>query len=423
MRRLLFYAVAFCVAFGAQMSWAQTADEACTPSATNVAGAKYPCIYPDHRVLFRVVAPNAEKVTVRVGGGFDMTKGPDNVWSVTTTPLVIGFHYYGIQIDGATVADPSTHTYFGSGWENSGIEIPAPDADFYAPKKEPHGHVSQQWYFSTVTQEWRRAFVYTPPDYETNTRARYPVLYLLHGWGEDETGWYRQGHVDAIMDNLIAAGKAKPMIIVMDNLNAVKPGESAAIFFGRGLVPAPADAPPPPPPARGAGPGRAAGPGRGARGGGGRGGGLGRATFTEMMFTDLVPTIEKTYRVAPGKANRAMAGLSMGGAQTFETVLNNLDKFAYFGGFSGNCAGFGRGGTFDPKTTCGGAFADPAAFNKQIKLMFISTGSVEGPGVKNFSDELTKAGIHNVYFESPGTAHEWLSWRRALNDFAPRLFK
>jgi enterochelin esterase family protein len=142
------------------------------------------------------------------------------------------------------------------------------------------------------------------------------------------------------------------------------------------------------------------------------------------MFTDLVPFVEKTYRVAPGRENRAMAGLSMGGAQTFETVLNHLDKFAYFGGFSGNCGGFGRGGAaFDVKTTCGGAFADPAAFNRQMKLMFISVGSVEGPGTKAFSDALTQAGVHNVYFESPGTAHEWLSWRRAFNDFAPRLFR
>jgi enterochelin esterase family protein len=139
-----------------------------------------------------------------------------------------------------------------------------------------------------------------------------------------------------------------------------------------------------------------------------------------MMFADLIPTVEKNYRVAPGRENRAMAGLSMGGMQTFTTGLQNLDKFAYLGGFSGNC---GFGGTFDPKTTCGGAFADPAVINKKLKVLFLSTGSVEGPRVKEFSDELTKAGVHNVYFESPGTAHEWLTWRRALNDFAPRLFR
>ena len=145
-------------------------------------------------------------------------------------------------------------------------------------------------------------------------------------------------------------------------------------------------------------------------------------TFTEMMFTDLIPMVEKNYRVAPGRENRAMAGLSMGGMQTFTTGLQNLDKFAYLGGFSGNCNGFG-GVPFDPKTSCNGAFADAAAFNGKVKLLFLSTGSVEGPRVKQFSDALAAAGIKSVYFESPGTAHEWLSWRRALNDFAPRLFK
>jgi enterochelin esterase-like enzyme len=196
------------------------------------------------------------------------------------------------------------------------------------------------------------------------------------------------------------------MIIVMDNLNAVKPGEDGTIFAGRGLVQPPATS----------------ATGRGAPAG--RGGGLADftgATFTEMMITDLIPMVEKTYRVLPGRENRAMAGLSMGGMQTFLTTLANLDKFAYIGGFSGSCGG--RGAAFDPKTACSGAFADPSAFNKKTKLLFLGIGSVEGPGTKNFSDELTKAGVHNVYYESPGTAHEWLTWRRSLNDFVPRLFR
>lgn len=340
-----------------------------------------------------------------------MTKGPDGIWTVTTTPLVVGFHYYSLRVDGATVADPSTMTFFGSGWLNSGIEIPEPDADadYSHPNDVPHGHVAEQSYYSKVTGRWRKTLVYTPPDYGSNAKAHYPVLYLLHGWGEDETGWTRQGHVDFIMDNLIAAGKAKPMIVVMDNLNAVKPGEDGSIFAGRGLVPAPRAEPSAP------GPGRAPG---------GSGGGLASftgATFTEMMLTDLIPVIERTYRVLPGRENRAMAGLSMGGMQTFLTTLSNLDKFTYIGGFSGSCGG--RGGSFDPKTSCNGAFADPAAFNKKVKVLFLGIGSVEGPGTRNFSDQLTQAGIHNVYFESPGTAHEWLTWRRCLKDFAPRLFR
>lgn len=402
------------------MCWGQAASD-CKPSTLNIPEAKYPCVYADHSALFRVIAPNATKVSVSVGKPFEMTKGPDGIWSAHTDPLVVGFHYYTLHVDGSVVADPSSMTFFGGGWMNSGIEIPeGPEGDYYRAQNVPHGHVSQQWYFSKVTEKWRRAFVYTPPDYETNAKEKYPVLYLLHGWGEDETGWYTQGHVDFIMDNLIAARKAKPMIIVMDNLNAVKPGQSASLFGGRGMVPPPSDRPPAPPAAPGAG--RGASGGRGAAPGGGRGpGGFDLSTFGDMMFADLIPMVEKTYRVAPGRENRAMAGLSMGGMQTFTTGLGNLDKFAYLGGFSGNCSG--RGATFDPKTSCGGAFADPAAFNKKVKVLFVSTGSVEGPGVKNFSEDLTKAGIKNVYFESPGTAHEWLTWRRALNDFAPRLFR
>jgi enterochelin esterase-like enzyme len=237
-------------------------------------------------------------------------------------------------------------------------------------------------------------------------------LYLLHGWGEDETGWYTQGHVDFIMDNLIAEKKAKPMIIVMDNLNAVKPGESAALFAARGWFRL----------REVRSPGRwHTGRARSWRRARRTGGGFNLSGFTDMMFTDLIPMIERTYRALPGRENRAMAGLSMGGMQTFTTALNNLDKFAYLGGFSGSCGG--RGGTFDPKTTCGGAFADPAAFNKKVKVLFLGIGSAEGPGTKQFSDALTAAGVHNVYFESPGTAHEWLTWRRCLNDFAPRLFR
>jgi len=402
----------------------------CKPSSLNIPGAPYPCVFPDHHAIFRVSAPDAQKVRVRVGAGFDMAKGPDGLWYATTTPLVEGFHYYMLSIDGASVDDPATQTFFGGGTWSSAIEIPARDADFYSHKDVPHGLVRDQEYFSNVTQQWRRAMIYTPPGYDANIKVRYPVLYLLHGWGENEFGWTFQGHVDQIMDNLIAAGKAKPMIIVMDNLNAVKPGEDGSIYNARGVltqaVPQSQSVQPGAPGVPGAGFGGAARPSgavapgaTAARPGGMRG--LTNATFTEMMFTDLIPMVEKNYRVAPGRENRAMAGLSMGGMQTFTTGLQNLDKFAYLGGFSGNCGG--RGATFDPKTSCGGAFADPAAFNRKVKVLFLSTGSVEGPGVKNFSDALTKAGINNVYFESPGTAHEWLSWRRALEDFAPRLFR
>jgi len=397
-------------------AWAQQPPADCKPSTLNIPNAPYPCILPDNRVMFRVLAPDAQKVTVRLGRGFDMTKGADGLWSVTTTPIVVGFHYYTLSIDGAVVADPATRTFFGSGWDNSGIEIPDPDGGYYALKNVPHGQVSQRWYFSTVTRTWRRAYVYTPPAYETS-KSKYPVLYLLHGWGENEQGWHTQGRVDVIMDNLIAERKAVPFIIVMDNLNAVKPGESAALYGARGAITQAVPEPPPPAAAPGAPPVAA---GRGGAGGRGAARPLASPAFTEMMLTDLIPMIERTFRVAPGRENRAMAGLSMGGMQTFTTALANLDKFAYVGGFSGSSGG--RGG-FDPKTSNGGVFADAAAFNKQVKVLFLGIGSEEGAGTKTFSEQLTQAGITNVYFESPGTAHEWLTWRRCFKDFAPRLFR
>jgi len=380
------------------MCWGE-ADE-CKPSALNIPGAPYPCVYPDHRVAFRVAAPDAQKVQVRLGGLHDMTRGSDGLWTVTIPPQVIGFHYYSVVVDGSVTADPASRTFFGSGWDNSGIEIPDPDADYYSAQNVPHGEVRQRWYFSKTTEKWRRVYVYTPPDYDSNARNRYPVLYLLHGWGENEQGWHLQGHVDFIMDNLIAAKKARPMIVVMENLNSVKPGQDASLYAGRGIISRRtlADVPAP---GRGGFPSNWSG------------------TFTEMMLTDLIPMVERTYRALPGRENRAMAGLSMGGMQSFLTVLPNLDKFAYLGGFSGNSGGAG----FDPKTSNDGVFADTAAFNRKMKVLFLGIGSVEGPNTKNFSQQLTKAGINNVYFESPGTAHEWLTWRRCLADFAPRLFR
>jgi len=398
------------VLLGCGLCWGQATDD-CKPSSLNIPGAPYPCVYPDRRVTLRVAAPDAQKVQVRLGGTHDMARGAEGLWTVTIPPQVVGFHYYSLVVDGSVTADPATQTFFGSGWNNSGIEIPAPDAEFYSVRDVPHGQVSQRWYYSKVTGNWRRCFVYTPPDYGRNARTRYPVLYLLHGWGENEEGWYRQGHVDFIVDNLIAAKKAKPMIIVMDNLNAVKPGEDAGLYWARSIIArrSMADVPPPlgAPPPRGAS--------AGASGGFPTNFG---ATFTEMMLTDLIPMVEQTYRVLPGRENRAMAGLSMGGMQSFQTVLTHLDKFAYLGGFSGSS---GARGGFDPKTSNNGVFADAVAFNKKM-VLFLGIGSVEGPGTKDFSAALTQAGVHNVYFESPGTAHEWLTWRRCLNDFAPRLF-
>lgn len=389
---------------GGGICFGQPAD-GCVPNSLNIPGSPYPCVHADGRVTFRVMAPDAKKVQVRLAGTHEMSRGePDGAWTVTIPPQVVGFHYYSIVVDGAGVADPATRTFFGSGWDNSAVEVPEPPgADYYLHQHVPRGQVSQRWYFSKVTEKWRRCYVYTPPDYDAG-KSRYPVLYLLHGWGENEQSWHTQGHVDVILDNLIAAKKARPMIIVMDNLNAAKPGEDARIFSARWLWP--------PPPAPGGG---ATAPRRSGLAG------FTGSTFTEMMLTDLIPMIEKTYRVRPGRESRAMAGLSMGGMQTFLTTLANLDKFASIGGFSGSTGG--RGGTFDPKTSNHGVFADATAFNKKVRVLFLGIGSMEGPGTRNFSQALSNAGINNVYFESPGTAHEWLTWRRCLHEFAPRLFR
>lgn len=401
MRRTLVLSI-----LAAGLCWGQAPSD-CKPAPTNIRGAQYPCVYPDNRVALRLVAPQAQKVQVRLGPTYDMTRSEDGVWSVTLPPQVVGFHYYYLVVDGVQVNDPASETFYGVNRQSSGIEIPEEGVDYYQPKDVPHGEIRSWWYFSKVTGDWRQCFVYTPPDYDTNARARYPVLYLLHGGGEDQRGWPVQGRVNFILDNLIAAKKAKPMIIVMDSMSARKPGElpqggSGAPAGGR----AAAGGPPQPPP----GPGRAATPAMLA----------GNRTFTEMMLNDLIPMIDSTYRTLATRENRAMAGLSMGGMQTFATTLANLDKFAYIGGLSGSG---GSGGTFDPKTSGNGVYADAAAFNKKVKLLWLGVGTEESPNTRIFHEALNKAGINNVYFESKGTAHEWLTWRRCLNDFAPRLFR
>ena len=385
---------------------ARAADD-CKPSTLNIPGAQYPCIYPDNRVTFRLMAPEAKQISVRLGRKYDMTRGTDGMWSVTVPPQVVGFHYYTLVVDGVQVADPATETFFGSGWLHSGIEIPEKGVDFYDVKDVPHGEIRSRWYFSKVTGAWRKCYIYTPPDYDTNFKARYPVLYILHGGGEDQTGWATQGRTDIILDNLIAAGTAKPMLVVMDTFNARRPGEPAPVMGG----PRPGSGGPSQPGAR-------------PRGVGSLGD---NPVFREMMVKDLIPMIDSTYRTLPDRENRAMAGLSMGGWQTFGTALRNLDKFAYIGGFSGVPGGNSLERRVDPETDYDGVLNDAASFNKRVKLLWIGAGTDEPEpmyqGMQVFRGILDKAGIKYVYVESKGTAHEWLTWRRALYDFAPRLFR
>lgn len=354
------------------------------PAATNVPGAEYPRIDAQNRATFRVEAPNAQKVQLDLGKVFDMVKGSDGVWTVTTDALVPGFHYYYLMIDGFRFSDPASETFFGVGKRMSGIEVPASDQDFYTMKNVPHGQIRQCNFYSNVRKTYETIYVYTPAEYETNPAAKYPVLYLQHGMGEDRTGWATQGKMNVIMDNLIAEGKAKPMIIVASD------GGVAAMFKAK--------------------PGEDPNEARSRFG----------ADFTPLLLNEIIPFTEKTFRVFTDRDHRAMAGLSWGGFQTFQIALTNLDKFSYIGGFSG--AGMFNAET-ELKTVYNGAFSNPAEFNKKVHAFFVGIGSEEGQRMKGLSDALKKGGINNVYYESPGTAHEWLTWRRCLHEFTPLLFK
>jgi enterochelin esterase-like enzyme len=369
------------------------------PARTNVQGAEYPRVTGDSRVVFQFRAPAAQRVQAdMMGTRYDMVKDDDGAWTVTTPPMVPGFHYYQLVVDGTSINDPGSHTFFGVSKDFSGIEIPEKDVDYYLPADVPHGQVRTLWYRSTVTGDWRRCLVYTPPGYDASLAKRYPVLYLQHGSGEDETGWIEQGYANFILDNLIAGQKAVPMIVVMDKGYAGRSGQAP---------------PSAQPPAMANGTVRAAAP-RGVN------------AFGEVMMKDIIPFIDRTFRTLADRENRAMAGLSMGGNQASQITLSNLDQFAWIGMFSGTGIGLSTQ-SFDPKTAFNGAFADAASFNRKVHLVWIGLGTAEPnpfpASIRAFRESLDKGGIRYVYFESPGTAHEWLTWRRSLNDFAPRLFQ
>jgi enterochelin esterase-like enzyme len=373
------------------------------PATTNVPGASCPSINAEHQIHFCVKAPEAQKVQVMVGGtpALDLAKQADGTWEGTTPPVVPGFHYYMLTIDGAQVADPHSRSYFGSSRDGSGIEVPeSSGGEYYQVQDVPHGQVREIWYHSKVTGTWRHALVYTPPGYDQHAAERYPVLYLQHGAGEDETGWVRQGRANFILDNLIAAGKAKPMIVVMAYGYAEKLGAAAPAPSGTGTGMAAVFA------------------------------SMQRLTngFEDDLTQVLIPYVDGHFKTLTDRDHRAMAGLSMGGAQTFQVTMNHLDLFSYIGGFSGVSGEF----VFskdkpDIKTIYHGEFADPAAFAKRVHLVWIGAGTAEPEfihsGILAFHQALESAGIQHVFYQSPGTAHEWLTWRRDLNNFAPRLFR
>jgi enterochelin esterase family protein len=360
------------------------------PAPSNVGNAEYPKIASDLRVAFRLKAPEAKKVQLRGGAGLvkesiDLARGDEGIWTVTTPPAVPGFHYYWFVVDGLNVNDAASYSYFGYGRETSGIEVPEQGVDFYAAKEGvPQGEVRARWYHSRITGQWRRAHVYTPPGYDQNLRTRYPVLYLQHGAGENERGWIDQGRAHFILDNLIAAGTARPMIVVVDTGYAFRPGQGVAKN----------------PPSRTSGP---------------------TSAFEEVMIDELIPMIDSTYRTSTNREQRAMAGLSMGSMQTLQVTLKHLDKFAWIGAMSGPP----RQG-FDVKTSYDGILGDAEAFNSKVKLFWLGAGTAEEQIYTNTAamhGALDQAGIKNRFYASSGTDHEWQTWRRSLHDFVPRLFR
>jgi len=371
------------------------------PASTNVWGAEYPRVDSAGRVQIRLKAPDAAKVRLNFWSGpkVDMVKQEDGFWTVTTPPLVPGLHYYTLIVDGAEVSDTNSQAFFGGGKYASAVEVPEPGSTYYSIQEVPHGQVREVWYNSKVTGTWRHALVYLPPNYDTQTKARYPVLYLQHGGGEDETGWIRQGRANFILDNLIASGSCKPMIAVMAygyvrRVGQTPPDLTGKPFGSPEMLKAMQD----------------------------------MATAFEDDVTEvLIPYVDSTFRTLPDRDHRAMAGLSMGGMQTFQVTLNHLDLFSYIGGFSGAGGLLVLGDRkLDPNTDYKGVFADPAAFAKKVHLLWIGVGTVEPErmraGIQRLHASLNEASIPHVFYESPGTDHEWQTWRRDLEDFAPRLF-
>jgi enterochelin esterase-like enzyme len=364
---------------------------------SNVWGAEYPRVDPAGRVQIRIKAPDANKVKLNFWSGpkVDMEKQADGFWTITTTPLVPGLHYYVINVDGVDASDPGSRAFFGGSRYVSAVEIPEPGSTYYSIQNVPQGQVRDVWYESKVTGSWRHAMVYLPPDYEAQPKKRYPVLYLQHGGGEDETGWIRQGRANFIMDNLIAAGEAKPMIIVM-----------AYGYARRAGVPPPNPTPGSPQAAQ-------------ARDEMAK-------TFEDDVTQVLIPFVDKSFRTLADRDNRGMAGLSMGGFQTFHITTRHLDLFSHIGGFSG-IGGMMEDRKWDLKTDFNGIFADPAAFRKKVHLLYFGVGTAEperfSTRIRSLHTALTEAGVDHVYYESPGTDHEWQTWRRNLKDFASRAFK
>lgn len=355
------------------------------PAPTNIRTNQCPCILPDLRVVFTIAAPDADKLQVDLGKVYDMKKDEKGIWTVTTDPLVPGFHYYSLVIDGVRVSDPASEAFYGTGRMSSAIDIPEEGADFYTIKNVPHGDIRNKIYFSKTTGTWRSLNIYTPPGYDKSGMEQYPVLYIQHGGGEDERGWAVQGKTEIILDNLIAEGKAKPMLVVIPNGNVAKDNSPSGGYSNDAM-----------------------------------------SAFKEELIGSVIPFIGSNYRVKSGAANRALAGLSMGGGQAFNTGLRNTDTFAYVGVFSsGVFGGVGKptDPAFDPEKAIPGILTNSASFNKKLKLFYISVGEQDPrfEYTKKVVQTFTEKGLKVKFASFPG-GHEWQVWRKSLHDFVPKLF-
>lgn len=377
-------AAAILAALACQAAWAQPSDAAeFQRAATTHRLSQFPQIHKDGRVWFQFKAPGAQKVQLRIGAAnktYDMEKLADGTWNLVIPYPGPGLQYYWMIVDGLNVMDPGSETFYSNGIKTA-VDVPSPGEDFYDLKDVPHGHVLQHVFYSKVTQSWRRMFVYTPPGYDANPRTRYPVLYLQHGAGEDETEWTHAGRAQFILDNLIAENKAVPMLIVMNNGFASKPGAAPAT-----------------------GPGAMA-----SR----------FAAFEEMLVKDVIPEVDAKFRTFADRDHRALAGLSMGGMQTFQIGPAHLDLFTHLGMFSGTPMAAAQ-------AQVDAVAAQGPAFNKKVHVFWFGVGTTEANfynRTKEVRAQLEKAGVRSGYYESQGTAHEFQTWRRCLHEFAPLLFR
>jgi len=348
-------------------------------AVTNTRSAKYPQILPDNRVVFRIKAPDAQRVQIDLVKKYEMARDTGGYWIVTTDSISEGFHYYSLLVDGVALADPASETFYGMGRMASGIEIPFANGGYYALKDVPHGDIRIKKYYSRITNSWRQFYIYTPPDYDINTNEKYPVLYILHGGGEDERGWATQGKTDLILDNLIAEKKAKPMLVVMADGNF---GTGGLAGFNENVL----------------------------------------RTFENELKQSIIPFVEKKYRAETDAKNRALAGLSMGGLQTLYAGIKNTNMFSYLGVFSSGWFA-NRPELANPQYDF--MKANAAMINNNLKSFWISMGGKEDIAYNNCKIMMAKfdeLGIKYTYSEYPG-GHTWPVWRNNLYNFSQILFK